>query len=100
VVYAPISPSKRTSMPLPKKLGIYVGYYSSSIIKYLESLTGDLFTARYVDYIFNEDYFSALGGDYKYHSKCHEINCYGKSIMSSDPRTKVTELQVQKIINL
>jgi hypothetical protein len=31
-----------------KKLGIYVGYYSSSIIKYLEPLTGDLFHHRSV----------------------------------------------------
>jgi hypothetical protein len=44
-----------------RKLGIYVGYQSPSIIKYLEPLTGDLFTARYADCIFNEDHFSALG---------------------------------------
>jgi hypothetical protein len=57
-----------------RKLGIYVGYYSSSIIKYLEPLTGDLFTAQYPDYIFNEDHFLALGRDHKYHSECQEIN--------------------------
>jgi hypothetical protein len=28
-----------------KKLGIYVGFQSPSIIKYLEPLVGDLFTA-------------------------------------------------------
>jgi hypothetical protein len=37
-----------------------VGYQSPSIIKYLEPLTGDLFTARFVDCIFNEDHFPAL----------------------------------------
>jgi hypothetical protein len=42
----------------------------------------------------------ALGGDYKYHLECQEINWDDKSIISSDPRTKETELQVQKIINL
>jgi hypothetical protein len=46
-----------------RKLGIYVGYKSPSIIKYLEPLTGDLFTARYADCIFDEDNFPALGGD-------------------------------------
>jgi hypothetical protein len=46
-----------------RKLGIYVGYQSPSIIKYLEPLTGDLFTARYADCIFNEDHFPALGGE-------------------------------------
>jgi hypothetical protein len=83
-----------------KKLGIYVGYCSLSIIKYLVLLTGDLFTARYADCIFIGDYFLTLGGDYKYHLECQEINWDDKSIISSDTRTKETELQVQKIINL
>jgi hypothetical protein len=38
-----------------------VGYHSPSIIKYLEPLNGDLFTAQYVDCIFNEDHFPVLG---------------------------------------
>jgi hypothetical protein len=45
-----------------RKMGVYVGYESPSIIKYLEPKTGDLFTTRYADSIFDEDYFSALGG--------------------------------------
>jgi hypothetical protein len=81
-------------------LGIYVGYHFPSIIKYLESLTGDLFTTQYADCIFNEDNFPALRGDYKYHSECQEVNWDDKSILSYDPHTKETELQVQKIINL
>jgi hypothetical protein len=44
-----------------KKIVIYVEYHSASIIKYLEPMTGDLFMARYADYIFNEDHFSILG---------------------------------------
>jgi hypothetical protein len=74
VIYAPISPSKHTSMGPYIKLRIYVGYHSSLIITYLEPLTGDLFIAQYADCIFNEDHFLALGGDYKYHSECQEIN--------------------------
>jgi hypothetical protein len=45
-----------------------MGYLSPSIIKYLEPLTRDLFTVQYTDYIFNDDHFMALGGEYKYHS--------------------------------
>ena len=45
VVYVPISPPQRTSMGPHRKLGIYVGYQSPSIIKYLEPLIGDVFTA-------------------------------------------------------
>jgi hypothetical protein len=83
-----------------RKLEIYVGYKSPSIIKYLEPTTGDLFTARYSDCIFNEDHFSILGGDYQYHKECKEISWDAPDISNSDPRTSETELQVQKIINL
>jgi hypothetical protein len=75
-----------------RKLRIYVGYHSPSIIKYLEPLTGDLFTARYADCIFNEDHFSTLEKDYKYYLECQEINWDDKSILSSDPHTKETKL--------
>jgi hypothetical protein len=44
-----------------RKLGIYVGFQSPSIIKFLEPLTGDLLTARHADCIFNEHHFPALG---------------------------------------
>jgi hypothetical protein len=47
-----------------RKIGIYVGYHSSSIIMYLEPMTEDLFMARYPDCIFNEDHFSALEGEF------------------------------------
>jgi hypothetical protein len=49
-----------------RKFGIYVGFQSPSIIKYLEPLTGDLFMAWFGDCIFNEDHFPALGGDNKF----------------------------------
>jgi hypothetical protein len=38
-----------------------VGYHSPSIIKYIDPLNEDLFTARYIDCIFNEDHFLVLG---------------------------------------
>jgi hypothetical protein len=83
-----------------RKLGIYVGHHSPSIIKYLNPLTRDLLTAWYADCVCNEEHLLALGREYKYQSKCQEINWDDKSILSSDPRTKETELQVQEIINL
>jgi hypothetical protein len=36
-----------------RKVGIYVGFQSPSVIKYLEPFTGDLFTARFADSIFD-----------------------------------------------
>jgi hypothetical protein len=61
-VCVPISPPNHTSMGLHRKMGIYVGYLSPSIIKYLEPLTGDLLTAQYTGSTFNEEHFPALGG--------------------------------------
>jgi hypothetical protein len=51
VGYTPVSPPQRTTMGPHRKLGIYVGYQSPSIIKYLEPLTWDLYTARFADCI-------------------------------------------------
>jgi hypothetical protein len=48
-----------------KKMGIYVGYYSPSNIKFLEPMTEDLFTARYADCIFNEGHFPAFRGNFR-----------------------------------
>jgi hypothetical protein len=60
-VYAPISPRSIPPWPPHRKLRIYMGYHSPLIIKYLVPLTGDLFTTRYTDCIFNENHFPALG---------------------------------------
>jgi hypothetical protein len=43
VVYIPMSPPQGTSMGPHRKLGMYVGFKSPSIIKYIEPMTGDLF---------------------------------------------------------
>ena len=84
-----------------RKLGIYIGYDSSSIIKYLEPKIGDLFTARYADSIFDEEHFPALGGGlYLNNKEFREIDWTASNIQSLDPRTKDTELEVQRIINL
>ena len=62
-VYVPIAPTQRTKMGPQQRLRIYVGFDSPSIIRYLEHLTGDVFTTRFVDYHFNESVFSSLGGE-------------------------------------
>jgi hypothetical protein len=65
VVYAPISPPQRTKMGPQRRLGIYIGFHFPSIIKYLEPLTGDVFTTRFADCQFDEIIFSILGGEKK-----------------------------------
>jgi hypothetical protein len=98
-VYTPILPLKRTTMSHHRKLGIYVGFQSPFILKYLEPLTSDLFTTRFADCIFNEDHFSTLGEDNKFIDDGRKIVWDDKTILSSDPRTKETYLQV-KILEL
>ena len=82
-----------------RKLGIYVGYSSLSIIKYLESLIGDLFTTWFANYNFNEDHF-LRSREELYQQECQEIDWNVEGISFSDPRTIETELQVQRIIDL
>ncbi|KAK2436707.1 putative mitochondrial protein [Trifolium repens] len=97
-VYVPIFPPHRTKMGPQRKLGIYIGYESPSIIKYLEPTTGDLFTARFADCHFDESNFPTLGGDNMQLGK--EISWNELSLSHVDPRTKQCELEVQKIIHL
>ena len=64
-VYVPIAPPQRTKMGPQRRLGIYVGYESPSIVRYLEPQTGDVFTARFADCHFDEENFPVLGGERK-----------------------------------
>jgi hypothetical protein len=98
-VYMPIPPPQRTSMGLHRKLGIYVGYETPSIIKYLEPMTGDLHMARYADCVFDEDHFPALGGE-RHPEECREIEWNATGMQSLDPRTSESELEVRRIIHL
>jgi hypothetical protein len=56
-------PPQRTKMGSQCRLGIYVGFDSPSIIRYLEPLTNDVFKARFDDCHFNETIFPPLGGE-------------------------------------
>ena len=53
----------RTKLGPQRRLGIYVGFQSSSTINYIEPLTGEVFTARFTDCHFNEDVIQPLGGE-------------------------------------
>ncbi|KAL0290062.1 UNVERIFIED_CONTAM: hypothetical protein Scaly_2684100 [Sesamum calycinum] len=82
-----------------RRLGIYVGFESPSIIKYLETMTGDQFTTRYLDCQFNETIFPVLGGEDK-EIKRKDIAWNATSMSFLDPRTNDCELEVQRIIHL
>ena len=50
VVYVHVAPPQRTKMGPQRRLDVYVGFDSPSIILYLEPLKGNLFTARFGDF--------------------------------------------------
>ena len=84
-----------------RKSGIYVGYETVSIIRYLDPMTGDCHTARFADCIFDEDLFPTLGGENQpLDAKSREITWQATGIHAHDPRTAETEREVQKIIDL
>jgi hypothetical protein len=62
-VYVPISPPQPTKMGPQRRLKIYIGFHSPSIIKYLEPLTGYIFTAHFADCQFDETIFPILRGE-------------------------------------
>ena len=60
-VHVLVAPPNRIKMGSQRRLGIYVGFESPSIIRYLEPLTGDMFTARFADCRFHEIVFPKFG---------------------------------------
>lgn len=60
LVPLPILGPKRTKLRPQRQKGIYVGFNSPSIIRYLEPSTTDVFTTKFQDCIFFEDDFPAL----------------------------------------
>ncbi|XP_070033032.1 uncharacterized protein [Nicotiana tomentosiformis] len=97
-IYVPIAPPQHTKMGLQRRLRVYVGYESPSIIKYLEPMTGDLFTTRFSDCHFDESVYPILGGENK--QLRNEIDWNVLSISHLDSRTNQCEQEVQKIIHL
>src|SRR5690606_32790668 len=99
-VYVPIAPPQRTKMGPQRRLGIYVGFESPTIIIYLEPTTSDLIKARYSDCRFDEFELPALGGENNKLVKAKEISWNQPSFIWHDPRTQVCDLEVQKIIHM
>ena len=99
VVYVPLSPPQHTLMGSHRKLGINLRFQISVDCSVSRSLREDLFTTCMLYFSINE-LFQALGGrlEVPYIMPEKYLNAWG--ISSSGSRTKVTELWVQRIIDL
>lgn len=109
-VYVPVPSPKRTKLGLQRSLAIYIGYDSKSIIRYLEPGTGMMFTARFVDCVFDETVFPTLGGGEHFDDEKSKQGIENDLLISgdnwpattnslSDPRTSQTEVEVVKILS-
>ncbi|KAM2731492.1 hypothetical protein EV2_035147 [Malus domestica] len=95
-VYVPISLPLRTKMGPQQRMRIYAEYDSSSIIRYLEPLTDDLFTARFADCHFYEIVFLSLGGDKNVNvpEERRELSWMTPTLSDLDPRTAQSETKM------
>ncbi|CAL9009595.1 unnamed protein product, partial [Prunus brigantina] len=107
-VYVPIAPPQRTKMGPQRRLGIYVGFDSPSVIRYLEPLTGDIFRARFADCHFDETIFPLLGEEKSVpkgqgklvHEEQRELSWDVPTLSHLDPRTAQCENKVRRIVHL
>ena len=83
-----------------RRIEIYIGFYSPSIIRYLEPLTGDVFKACFEDCHFDENIFPSLGKANSVPEAWEEITWNNPKLSHFDPRTNQCELEVQRIIYL
>ena len=104
VLIAPLQRTKmgprRTKMGPKRRLGIYVGFDSLSIIRYLEPLTGDVFRVRFANFHFNEIVFLPLRGKKSIPEEWREITWNASILSHFDHHTNQCELEVQRIIYL
>ena len=93
-VQVPIAPLQRTKMGPQRRSGIYIGFDSPSIIKYIKPLTGDVFKARFADFHFDEVNFPLLGGDKLPKEERREIIWNASSMSHLDPRIAQCDKEV------
>ena len=98
-VYVLIAPTHRTKMGPQRRLGIYVSLDSPSIIRYLEPLTSDLFTARFADCHFDEGNFPSLGKGKTSPEEKREFFWKVPSLTHLDPYTSQCDNEVRKIVH-
>ncbi|KAM1043968.1 hypothetical protein ACFX2J_034970 [Malus domestica] len=85
-----------------RKMGTYVRYDSPSIIRYLEPLTDDLFTAHFEYCHFYETVFSSLEKDknVNVHDERRKLSWTTPILSHLDLYTTQSETEVHRIINL
>lgn len=100
-VLVPVLGPKRTKLGIQRRKGIYVGFDSISIIRFMEPTTADVFKARFNDCHFYETTFPTLiltGEPNKIINK--DFIWQATPALSPDPRTPQAEMEVTRILQL
>lgn len=97
VLYVLIVPHKRTKMRPQHCLGVHVGFDTPSIIRYLEPLIKDVFTAHFADCHFSENSFSPLKEKKMPLEIGHELSWNVFSLLHFDPDTSQNKNKVRRI---
>jgi hypothetical protein len=99
-VWVPVTEPRRHTIGTHRQEGIYIGFYSTSIIRYLDPQTGNLLRARFANCRFIETTFPALR--YKPNQANEPINFTAPKTltMNHDLPTSLANTEVVKLMNL
>ena len=89
-----MAPPQRSELGPQRRLDIYVGFNSPSIIRYLEPVTCDVFTNGFANCHFDQNVFPPLGEDQSILEEWQDITWYVSSLSHLDPHTRQCELEV------
>ena len=82
-----------------RKLGIYVGFVSPSIIYFMEPITGNLLQARFANCFFDETIFPMLEIKTRT-TRSLDFSASRLALSQPDPRTTDCEREVERILHL
>ncbi|CAM6123707.1 unnamed protein product [Calypogeia fissa] len=100
-VLVPIMGPTRTKLGPQRHKGIYIGLDSSSIIRYIEPTTADIYKARYADCHFFEETFPSLGDQTKKSSALKvPLTWQIESKFWNDPRTALADTEFHRMLHL
>lgn len=101
-VWVPIPEPQRHTIGAHRQEGIYVGFDSPSIIRYVNPSTGTLLRARFANCRFEEDMYPSLKGGASTQQSCGDIIFKAPETftLNPDPRTSLAEAEVAKILHL
>ena len=89
---------QRKTIAAHRKEEIYVGFDFPSILRYIIHTTGALLCTHFQNYVFKETIFPRINSPKNTSNLC--FRALKTLMLNSDPRTALTETEVQKILHL